>query len=349
MAKPAKASRPDPAELAQDARAFDQSSKAIRGAGQQYVYFGDRDRPTEATISVAPPYGQRANLPLRGRDQLLAVLTDPRQACRVHVVHGLGGCGKTRLALEVAHLAEQARTEVWWVPATDESTFLSAMHAVGRRLGVTDAELAHGDAADVIWRRLHGRGEPWLLVIDNADDPSLLAGAGSSVADGLGWLRPVHAGAAGRGLVPSREGSRAVWSTWCLSHRLGMLADAEAGAVLADYAGHRASLGTEEEAESLAARLGGLPLALKIAGSYLAESAEIPAAFAEPGTITTYLGYRDAIDPAGEHLSQDQALSLIGRTWDLTLDRLDGRVPEARELLRLLSCLADAPIPYELL
>lgn len=33
----------------------------------------------------------------------------------------------------------------------------------------------------------------------------------------------------------------------------------------------------------MAGRLGGLPLALKIAGSYLAQSASIPAAFADPG------------------------------------------------------------------
>ena len=132
MAKPAKASRPAPAELAQDARAFDQSRQAILGAGQQNNYFGERDRPPEPTISVAPPYGQRANLPLRGRDQLLTVLTDPRPAGRVHVVHGLGGCGKTRLALEVAHLAEQASF------AAEEPGFanLGVGIGVGIRIGI---------------------------------------------------------------------------------------------------------------------------------------------------------------------------------------------------------------------
>lgn len=101
----------------------------------------------------------------------------------------------------------------------------------------------------------------------------------------------------------------------------------------------------------MAARLGGLPLALKIAGSYLAQSANIPAAFADPGTIATYRDYLAAIDaPIAGQLTPDQALTLIGQTWELTLDRLDARpLPEARRLLRLLACFADAPIPYELL
>ena len=60
-----------------------------------------------------------------------------------------------------------------------------------------------------------------------------------------------------------------------------MLTAEQAAAVLADHAGHHPDLGSEDDARKLAARLGGLPLALKIAGSYLAEAAAIPAAFAD--------------------------------------------------------------------
>ena len=119
----------------------------------------------------------------------------------MRVLHGLGGCGKTRVALEVAFLAEQAGIEVWWVFAADETGFLAAMRSVGRCLGVSDAELEHGDAADVIWRRLAARRELWLLVVDNADERPCSPAAGASVADGRGWVRPVAARAAGSVLV----------------------------------------------------------------------------------------------------------------------------------------------------
>ncbi len=99
---------------------------------------------------------------------------------------------------------------------------------------------------------------------------------------------------------------------------------------------------------------------MKIAGSFLAECAGVPAAFAAPGTPRTYTQYLDAIQggrlqtvfpaPSDGELTAEQARGVIGRTWDLTLDLLAARhIPEARRMLRLLACLADAPVPYELL
>jgi len=346
-----------PTGVRQGFSASGSAEQAVLGSGTQNVYFGAEEARAEAAVSIAAPFGQRdESLPLRGRDELLAELAGPGP--RVRVVHGLGGCGKTRLALEAAHEAQLLGTEVWWVSAAEAGALAAGMRALGRRLGVTDAELEHGDAADVVWRRLAGWSEPWLLVIDNADDPSILAGAGVGVSDGRGWLRSVS-GTAGQVLVTSRDGSRERWGSWCGRHRLGRLPNDEAATMLADHARHQPSLGTEEDAQKLAARLGGLPLALKIAGSYLAESAAIPAAFADAGVIRTYREYLDAIDgggpmavfplPSGE-MSQEQARGLIGRTWELTLDLLDARqLPEARQVLRLLATFADAPVPYQLL
>ena len=195
-------------------------------------------------------------------------------------------------------------------------------------------------------------------MLDNADDPQVLAGAGMCVAEGRGWLRPVT-GQAGMILVTSRDGSPASWGSWPRRHRLQMLPADPAAAVLVDHAGHHPGLGSEDDARLLAVRLGGLPLALKIAGSYLAEAAAIPAAFTGTGVIRSYRQYRDAIQagdlgtvfPApGGQLTAEQARGLIGRTWDLTLDLLDARpLPEARRVLRLLARFGDAPVPYELL
>jgi len=333
------------------------AQQAVLGYGTLNVYLGGREHPPEPVVSIAAPVGQRdEDLPLRGREALLADLVGPGP--RVRVLHGLGGCGKTRLALEVAFQAQQRGTEVWWVSAADPGVLAVSMRALGRRIGVTDAELEHGDAADVIWQRLTARQGPWLLVIDNADDVQVLAGAGTCVAEGRGWLRPM-VGETGMVLVTSRDGSKKSWGAWSRRHRLEMLPADPAAAVLADHAGHHRGLGSEEDARQLASRLGGLPLALKIAGSYLAETVAIPAAFADTDVIRTYRQYRDALQggdletvfPApGGQLTAEQARGLIGRTWELTLDLLDARpLPEARRVLRLLASLADAPVPFELL
>ena len=346
-----------PSQVEQEASAGGQAQQANLGSGIQLVHFGDRERPGEPVVSVAPPVGQRdEQLPLRGRDQLLAEISG--SAARVWVVYGLGGCGKTRLALEAAFQAQQDGVTVWWVSAADPASLVAGMRAVGRRLGVRDAELERGDATDVIWEYLAGRADRWLLVVDNADDPQVLAGAGRSVAEGRGWLRPVS-GQAGRVLVTSRDGHAASWGSWCRRHRLGTLPPQEAAAVLTDHAGHHPDLGNDDDARGLAVRLGGLPLALKIAGAYLADAAATPPAFVEAGQIRTYRQYQQAIDsgdfdtvfPAsGQDMTQEQARELIGRTWDLTLDLLEARqMPEARPLLRLLAVFGDAPLPYQLL
>jgi hypothetical protein len=339
--------------------AADQAQQAVQGSGIQIAYFGDSGREADREISIAPPFGQRdKRLPVRGRDALLTELMGTNTPERVHVLHGLGGCGKTRLALESAFVAQQRGSDVWWVSAADQSALVAGMRAVGRRLGLADDELARGDASDVLWQRLAVRQKPWLLLIDSADDPQVLAGGGNCVADGRGWLRPV-VGQAGMVIVTSRDGSTASWGSWCCRHRLGMLPVGDAAAVLADYASRRPQLGSEEDAQKLAARLGGLPLALKIVGSYLARSATIPTVFVDAGTITNYREYQDTLDSGelgkvfpqqDEELTQDQARALIGRTWDLTLDWLGARgLPETRKVLQLLSIFADAPLPCELL
>jgi len=170
----------------QIASAYDAAQQAVLGSGVQNVYLGGREWQPESLVSIALPVGLRdESVPLRGRDGLLDEVAAPGGE-RVRVLHGLGGCGKTWLALEAAYRAQQRGMQVWWVSAAGPDSLAAGMRAVGRRLGATDAQLEHGDAADLIWQRLRGRPDPWLLVIDNADDPQILAGAGAgaSVVEG---------------------------------------------------------------------------------------------------------------------------------------------------------------------
>jgi len=260
--------------------------------------------------------------------------------------------------LEAAYHAQQRGAETWWISAEEIGSLIAGMLTVGSRLGVSDTDLKREDVADLIWQRLDGRMEPWVLVIDGADDPQVLAGRAASVGEGRGWLRPATS-PMGTVLVTSRDGSAGSWGPWSRRYRLGMLDADDAARVLGDCTGHIGSLGSDDDARELARRLGGLPLALKIAGSFLAESVSVPSAFAGPDLIRTYRQYLDALDsgdlgsvfpdPGGEQ-TLDTARSLIAHTWSISLDLLDARhLPEARTLLRLLACFANTPVPYELL
>jgi hypothetical protein len=266
-----------PADVGQDFSASDWAQQAVQGRGVQNVYFRGRQIP-EATLSIAAPTGQRdLARPLRGRDQDVAELARP--GLGVQVLCGMGGCGKTRLALEAAATAQRHGAEAWWITAAQQASLEASMRALGRRLGLSDAALDHGDAADLIWQHLADRDGRWLLVIDNADDPQALAGDAASVADGRGWLRPLTT-SVGTVLVTSRDASPGSRGSWCHRRRLGMLPADQAARVLVDHSGYNPALGSDDDARDLAERLGGLPLALKIAGSYLAEAAAIRAPFA---------------------------------------------------------------------
>ncbi|MGW3958272.1 tetratricopeptide repeat protein [Amycolatopsis sp. NPDC005003] len=314
-------------------------------------------------FSIRPPTG---NLParVRGREAVLSHLTgllaEPKPM--LQVLHGLGGCGKTTIALETARLAQESGCPVYWVSAAERGGFTAGMREIARELGVSADELEQawtGQASviDLLWRHLDAASRPWLLVVDNADDPEILAAPGASPGDGTGWVRPSRSGTT---LLTSRVGSPDVWGSQAERHQIGVLADKDAADVLVDLAGHA---GDQAQATALAERLGGLPLALRSAGSYLGRTARGAGLLRRPARIATFAAYRQALGDIGTDLL-DEGLprlnesdrlerlhrGLVGRTWEMSFDLLESQgIAQARPLMRLISCLAPAPLPAELL
>ncbi|MFI5888795.1 tetratricopeptide repeat protein [Actinoplanes sp. NPDC051513] len=330
----------------------------------------DRRAAQEASAGpVTPPAPGMASLAVpdvgsaeqvRGRNTLITELVGlyrwrARREPRVRVLHGMGGVGKTTVAVQVAHRVQNRGVTVWWISAAEATDLQTGMRQLARRLGATAQELDRDwadNAPDVLWRRLAAYPRRWLLVIDNADDPRLLAPAHETVAAARGWIRPITA-ARGALLVTSRDGDPDGWGTWCHLHPVETLSTTDGARVLLGLAGHRA--GTEEQAAALAARLGGLPLALTLAGRYLADANRLPL----PGAVTTFAAYQAALTADGlttvfsdpdQPSTSVEARRIIARTWELSLTLLEHRgLATARTLLRLLSVLADAPIPYQLI
>jgi hypothetical protein len=137
---------------------------------------------------------------------------------------------------------------------------------------------AGADAADRFWRLLENASPRWLLVFDEADDPRVLAAGDSpaGVQDMTGWVR---SSARGLALVTSREADPRMWGAAQL-RAIGELREAEAAQMLLELA---PSAGDEDQARALARRLGGHPLSLRLAGSYLGSRAAQGATFAAYG------------------------------------------------------------------
>ncbi|QYC40054.1 hypothetical protein Nocox_12180 [Nonomuraea coxensis DSM 45129] len=134
-----------------------------------------RDRidhvPAVATGEPVPvllaPTGRLGQL--HGRQELLSELEERliEPDGRFHVLAGLGGVGKTTVALALAERARELGCLVWWVSATDGASMTAALLGLAGDLGaplgeVEEARTGRRVAADVLWTRLEQRAE-WLL------------------------------------------------------------------------------------------------------------------------------------------------------------------------------------------
>jgi len=308
-------------------------------------------------LPVTPPVG-RLPVDVRGRRALMAELRQslirykPRGT--VWVLTGMGGLGKSTAALAIADTALARGFRVWWVTATDTAALTGGMLEVLGQLGAPESVtrlVREGapTAPDRAWEfigRSRAAGKRWLLVFDDADNPAVLAAAGKdNPADGTGWLRT---GLPGMVIVTTRRRDPRVWGRKAQLRELEPLDNEAAADVLADLA-PLIREDTQESAKDLANRLGGLPLALHLAGTYLASP------FARWHSFSDYLQALDSEGLASALADLDdpsaQARVTITRTWELSLDGLaaEGR-PQTLRLLFLLSCYAPVtPIPTALL
>jgi CRP-like cAMP-binding protein/tetratricopeptide (TPR) repeat protein len=338
----------------------------VGGAGLNLAPVADRDGNGQppgpgswpSPLPVAPPLGK---LPadVRGRDPLLGELRRalrpyPRRASRAFVIAGMGGLGKSTVALAAARMAKDRGFLVWWVVATDSALLTSGMLEVLRELQAPESVIAPvregaRTAPARAWEFLNGEhagGRRWLLVFDGADSPVVLAGADATTpADGTGWLR---ADPAGMVIVTTRNRDPQVWGTGVTLRELRPLDDEASAEVLRDLAPDVTDPGGHQ-ARELSRRLGGLPLALHLAGAYLGSP------FARWSTFADYHEALDSVElPAALADIEGPGADIradVQRTWDLSLDALaaEGR-PQARPLLFVLSCFAPAtPIPAWLL
>jgi CRP-like cAMP-binding protein len=308
--------------------------------------------PVAAPLGILPPE-------VRGREGLIGELRRalrpyPWRASRAFVIAGMGGLGKSTVALTAARMARERGYRVWWVRAADSALLTSGMLEVLRELGAPESVVVPvregaRTAPSRAWEFLNGdhlAGRRWLLVFDGADNPAVLAGADAATpADGTGWLR---ADPAGMVIVTTRIRDPQVWGTGVTLRELKPLDDEAGAEVLRDLAPEVADPGGHQ-ARELSRRLGGLPLALHLAGAYLGSP------FARWSTFAGYCQALDGVElPAALTDVEEQGADIhatVQRTWDLSLDALaaEGR-PQAGPLLLVLSCFAPAtPIPAWLL
>jgi hypothetical protein len=262
---------------------------------------------------------------LAGREGLLAEL-DARLTLRegetrpqILTLCGLGGAGKTSVALEYAHrhLAEVA--VAWQFPADDPAVLVAAFAELAAQLGARELLDAREPVA-AVHGVLAASPTAWLLVFDNAPDRTSV----------MAFVPP-----AGRGrvLITSRN------PFWPPGQMLDVpVLDPE---VAAEFLVNRTGDANQQVALKLADELGGLPLALEQAAAYIQATHDTLV-----GYLALFRRRRPEMLARGEATGYD---STVAATWSLAVGRLDQSAPGAAGLLRLLAFCAPEAIPLRLL
>jgi hypothetical protein len=256
---------------------------------------------------------------LAGREGLLAKLEAQLTggapgSPRVVALSGLGGAGKTSVALEYAHRQLGRLGVVWQLPAEEPAALAAGFGELAAQLGA-----GTGDPVAAVHAAL-ARRDDWLLVFDNVPDPAAITGMVPPTGDGQVVITSQYGyWPGGRGLdVPMLD------------------RDVAAGFLLE----RTGAAGEERAAGELAGELGGLPLALEQAAAYMQAAGRGIASYLE-----LFRKRRADLLSRGEAAGYDKQ---VATTWSLAFAELGPDSPAAR-LLRLVACCAAEDIPLDLL
>lgn len=297
---------------------------------------GGRGGVTATQAEAVTPTGVPAvwgNVPQRnknftGRTQLLTDLrrkvTAGATALVPHALYGLGGVGKTQLAIEYAHRYASEYRVIWWIRADQTALVRSSLAGLAQRLGIAGVDPGRVEESVAAVLDALRRGEPygrWLLVFDNADQPELIE---AFIPTGPGDV-----------IITSRNRH---WERVADALEVNVFTRQESKEFL------RLCVNgiNDADADRLAEEFGDLPLGLEQAAAWLAQTAM---------TVNAYL----------DLLSEEHSRILaenppppgypvpVAAAWSLSVSRLRSQTPDAMELLQFCAFFGPAPIPREFL
>ncbi|RYP60002.1 hypothetical protein DL771_010654 [Monosporascus sp. 5C6A] len=354
----------------------DPQYRAIVGVLKQFIHSGALDgnrtipqelplRATHETRTAAAAAADCAPLPgyyipfpkntrFVGRDSTLDVLKEMlfiRRECQKVALVGLGGIGKTQVALQLAYWTKeynhQPKYSIFWVPALSRATFEQAYTEIARKLPIQKSgEGNDGDPKRSVQQYLSSEAAgPWLLVVDNADDEDVLFGSSDAPA-GMSEYLPESKG--GLTLFTTRSRDVALSVAGGDVVELHEMNREEAKSVL-ERSLARKDLATDKMAAELLDELTRLPLAITQAAAYLNRNQV---------SIAEYLGLlrgteKDIVSLMSREFRDSTrykgSQNAIAMTWLVSFNQIRKSDSAAAELLSFIAYIEPKAIPGSIL
>jgi NB-ARC domain len=246
---------------------------------------------------------------------------DPKRYQNRVALYGLGGVGKTQIALQYCYNYRTAYRQVFWISGVDRTALFNGFREIATFTGCADVGV-HQSPDEITtnvlkWLSTEGN---WLLVIDNVDDVTVVEG----------FLPKVDAG--GHILFTTRttdsyeistEGLEVVVMSVTESTELLLTRSALKGDTTPDV---------HEAARDIVNELDHLPLAIEQAAAFIRDSQDISQ------FLATYRKNRSRLLSRRAHGINSYRDS-VATTWKLSFERVKAINPTFVEFLQLLAFL----------
>lgn len=263
---------------------------------------------------VLPPHLNNLadrNMSFSGRDGYLGQIDTALRTTHVSLA-GLGGVGKSQIALEYAHRHLKEYDIVWWIKAEVQDSVTTGYLELARALQLPESTAKDASSAVTASKHYLHQHEKWLLIFDNVVN--------------IAQFKEHLPGGGGHIILTTRD---QVGSKYAATMRIETWPRVESVAFMKER------LGQNEDYELLAADLDDFPLALEQSAAYIDASQITVASFREL-LAQRRLSLLDT--------KPDDYPSTITATWSIAFDAVS-KVPLASDILNIIAWLNPGNIP----
>ncbi|KAL4813075.1 hypothetical protein BDW67DRAFT_117571 [Aspergillus spinulosporus] len=323
--------------------------------------FGDLStESTLAELNLVDQFGSRIsmipfprNQEFVGRTSILEQLKSrvlPIGTTSRLVLFGLGGVGKSHIAIEFAHkIYTELQASVLWVSASSIDRFREGYNAIFDEHISSDSD-ANCDKAARVKEWLEKEHDEWVLIIDNADETSLFEPFNQGKQSGnQSILEFIPESQHGVILVTTRNRAAGVKFTKGAAKALievKPMTSEEAKLLIKSNVTDQVL--EEDELDRLSELLGHLPLAIVQAAAFMQENSMSVSEYIELYNDSEETSMDLLCEPF-ETLGRDTGVpNAVATTLIVSLDQIKDRDPKAVEILQLIPFLDRNEVPKSL-